>query len=346
MFFSPRISLKSLAQLCYRLATATGAGIKDRKVWQDEAQRGSGSQRRKISYVAEELSTGRSITDALRTTGNFFPPLFRQMVEVGDMSGQLDRTYSRLASHYERSLKVRRDFLGRLAWPLLQLSMALGVIGLMIWIMGMLPVNTGPKGVQADILGLGLIGTRGLVIYVNILIIIAIVLLLLFEAFRRGIGWTRSLQLMALQIPVIGGALKTLALSRFTWALQLVLDTPMDLRRALPLALQATGNDYYARHGSGVAQRIEQGQSLHAALASTGVLPVDLLDSIAVGEESGRLVETMQRQSSEYQERAASAISILAQVAGYFVWILVAAAIILMIFRIFSFYVGTINSFL
>jgi len=346
MFFSPRIRLKSLAQLCYRLATATGAGIEDRKVWRDEARRSGRSQQRKIASVAEQLAGGRSISDALRTTGNFFPPLFRQMVEVGEIGGRLDQTYSRLATHYDRTLKVRRDFLGHLAWPLLQLLMALGVVGLLIWIMGMLPANTGPKGMQADILGLGLIGSRGLVIYVNILIVVGLVLLLLFEVFRRGIGWTRSLQRLVLRIPVIGGAMKTLALSRFTWALQLVLDTPMDLRRALPLALEATGNDYYACKGPGVALQIEQGQSLHTALTAAGVLPVDLLDSIHVGEESGRLVETMERQSSEYQERAGLAISILAQSAGYLVWTLVAGMIILMIFRIFSFYVGTINSLL
>jgi len=346
MFFSPRIRLKPLAQLCYRLATATGAGIEDRKVWQSEAQRGSSAQRRKVLQISAELAAGRSIPDALRTTGNFFPPLFRQMVEVGEIGGRLDQTYSRLAAHYERTLKVQRDFLGRLAWPLLQLGMAIGIIGLMIWIMGILPVNTGPNGAEVDILGLGLIGTRGLVIYVNILVVVGIVLLLLLETFRRGVGWTRSLQRLTLRIPVVGGALKTLALSRFTWALQLVLDTPMDLRRALPLALDATGNDHYASEGQGVALRIEQGQSLHAALTATGVFPVELLDSIHVGEESGRLVETMERQSSEYQERAAIAISILAQAAGYLVWLLVAAMIIMMIFRIFSFYVGTINSLL
>ena len=132
MFFSPRIRLKSLAQLCYRLATATGAGIEDRKVWQSEATHGSGTQQRKISFVAAELAGGRAISDALRRTGNYFPPLFRQMVEVGEIGGRLDQIYSRLSKHYERTLKVRRDFLGRMAWPLIQLGLALGVIGVMI----------------------------------------------------------------------------------------------------------------------------------------------------------------------------------------------------------------------
>ncbi len=284
--------------------------------------------------------------EALPATGNFFPPLFRQMVEIGEISGQLDRTYARLAKHYDRSLVVQRNFLSRLAWPMFQLGMALLVVGLLIWIMGILPINTGAKGVQVDILSLGLTGTSGLIVYLNMLIVAGIGLLLFFEAFRRGVGWTRAMRRAVLQIPIVGGAFKTLALSRFTWALQLVLDTPMDLRRALPLALEATGNDYYAQHGSGVAKRIEQGETLHDALKATGVLPGELLDSIEVGEKSGRLVETMERQSAEYQERAGAAISILAQTVGILIWLFVGGVILMLIFRIFSFYVGQINSFL
>lgn len=346
MFFSPRIRLKPLAQLCHRLAIATSAGIQDRKIWHDEAERGSRSQRRKIGYLRDSLAGGHSITEGLRATGSFFPPLFRQMVEVGEMSGQLDHTYKRLAKHYDHSLVVRRSFLGRLAWPMIQLGMALLVVGLLIWVMGILPVNSGTKGPQVDILGWGLVGNSGLIIYLNALIVLGIVLLLLIEAFRRGLGWTRTLQRIAVRIPVIGGALKTLALSRFTWALQLVLDTPMDLRRALPLALEATGIDHFSRHASDVALRIEQGQSLHSALASTAAFPRDLLDSIAVGEQSGRLVETMERQSAEYQERAGLAISILAQAVGYLVWLTVVVVIITLIFSIFSFYTGQITNLL
>ena len=346
MLFSPRIRLKSLAQLCHRLQIATSAGIEDRKIWHDESARGSRSQRYKIGLLSDQLASRKSLTEALPATGNFFPPLFCQMVEVGEMSGQLDRTYARLAKHYDRMLAARRNFLGRLSWPMLQLAMALLVIGLLIVIMGVLPINTGPQGEQIDILGLGLVGTPGLIKYVNSLIVISIALLLVVEAARRGVGWTRTLQRWALQIPIIGGAMKTLALSRFTWALQLVLDTPMDLRRALPLALETTGNDYYARHAHEVAQRIEQGQDLHTSLASTEVFPIELLDSIAVGEQSGRLVETMERQSVDYQERAGVAISVLAQAAGYFIWLLVALFVLSLIFRIASFYTQQLNNLL
>lgn len=341
MFFSPRIRLKPLAQLCHRLSIATGAGIKDFKVWQDEAARGSRGQQRQIEQVATALTSGSTLPQALTRTGNYFPPLFCQMVEVGDVSGQLDRTYKRLAEHYDRTLAAKKTFVSQLAWPAFQLGIALFVVGILIWIMGMIPGNQ--SGQSLDMLGLGLIGAPGLFIYCNALIVCAIGVLLLVEAIRRGAGWIRPLQRAVVMIPVVGQAFQTLALSRFTWAFQLVLGTSMDLRKALPLVLEATGNDYYSRFGSEVAMRVEQGQDIHASLAATGVFPTELLDNIAVGEQSGRLAELMQRLSKEYQQRASTAISVLAQVAGYIIWLMVAGMIVLLIFRLFSTYIGAIN---
>lgn len=343
MLFSPRIRLKSLAQLCHRLATATNAGIQDRKIWADEATRGSRSERATATFISDQLAQGTSITDVLRFTGDYYPPLFRQMVEVGETSGRLGEIYKRLARNYDRVLASRRAFLSRIAWPLMQLGIALFVIGLLIWILGMLPVNQTTQGVQFDSLGWGLVGTPGLIKYLNFLLMLTIIFILVFESMRRGVGWTRSMQRMLIKLPIIGGAFQTLALAKFTWALQLVLDTPMDIRKALALALHATGNDYYSRHERDVVRRIEQGQTVTQALVATQAFPRDLLDSIAVGEEGGRLVEIMERQAEEYEERSGMAIAILAQFAGYLIWLLVAAFIIVMIFRMFSSYVGMLQ---
>ncbi|MBX3432389.1 MAG: type II secretion system F family protein [Pirellulales bacterium] len=344
MFFSPRIRLKPLAQLCHRLATATAAGLEDRRIWQSESERGGSSQQTRVAAVAERLARGQAIPEALAAAGDYFPPLFRQMVAVGETSGNLDRTYKQLAEHYDRTLAARRELLQRLAWPAFQLGMALFVVGLLIWIMGILPVNKTGSGTQFDMLGLGLVGNSGLIVYLNILIVTGIAALLVLESARRGMLWTRGVQQWALRLPVIGGALKTLALARLTWALQLLFDTPMDLRSALPLALDATGNEYYAKHGLDVTRSVQGGATLHQAFARTGVLPRDLLDAIAVGEESGSLVETMRRQSREYQERAAAALGLLAQLFGYALWLGVAVLIIVLIFRIYSQYMGVINS--
>ncbi|QDS98629.1 type II secretion system F family protein [Adhaeretor mobilis] len=340
--FSPRIHLKPLTALCHRLGTATSAGLEDQRIWRDESARGNSAQQRHVGMVADRLARNISLPEALRGTDDYFPPLFRQLVEVGEMTGRLDLTFKQLAQHYDRTLKAKREFWSAMAWPLLQLGMAAMVVGLLIWIMGFMP-SGGPNSPRIDLLGFGLIGTRGLMIYLTFLTFVGAALILIFESARRGAVWTQALQRIALQVPAIGGALKTLALSRLTWALQLVFDTPMDLRKALPLALEATGNNHYAQHGPAIAESVQAGDDIATAFSKTGVFPPDFLDAIAVGEQSGMLAETMRRQAKEYREKAASAISILANVFGYAVWLVVAAVIILLIFRLFSFYVGAIQ---
>jgi type IV pilus assembly protein PilC len=335
MNLSPRIRLRELAQLCRRLAVATKAGLEDRRIWRDEAERGRPVRRRVVAKVAEELSKGESIGDALKKTGDFFPSLFREIVGVGDATGQLDRAYRQLAENYEDTIAARRSFLTALSWPLIQLVLAVSVVGITIAVVGALNLKD-MDGKPLDMFGLGISGSNALLLYCSFLVVSTIKVTLSFYVARHGFRWTRSLQRMTLKIPIVGGALTTLCLARFTWALQLLLDTPMDLRKSLPLALDAAGNDYYWQQAPKVVRSIEQGETLHTALVKTEAFPRELLDAMEVGEKTGMIAETMERLSAEYRERAKAAISVLAQVFGYLVWALVAAMIIVLIFRVFN----------
>jgi len=342
MFPTPRIGLKPLAQLCRRLAVATGAGLEDRRIWRDEAARGGGAQRAAVTKVSDSLARGNAIGAALEGVGDYFPKLFRQIVAVGDNTGQLDRTYRRLAEHYEQMLTARRTLLGALAWPAIQLAIAVATIGLVIWFSSAFNLKS-IDGQPLDLFGLGLTGGRGLTIYLTIVMAAAIALLLFVQAWSRGMLWTRQLQRIALQLPGLGNAIQTLALARLTWALQLVLDTPMDLRKALPLAFDATGHESYRQLGPRVVRNVGLGMSLHNALAETAAFPPEFLDALEVGEQSGMLAETMERQSREYQQRAVVAIGVLARLLGGVIWVLVAVMLIVLIFRVFGGYISTIN---
>lgn len=342
MFLSPRIRLKPLATLCRRLAFATSAGLEDRKIWRDEAARSRGREQVALQEVADRLARGESISDALAQSDGYLPRMFKQIVAIGDTSGRLDHAYKRLAEHYEHAQTAKRSLMTALAWPMIQLFIAMAVVGLVIWISGALQLQN-LDGEPLDLFGLGISGSSGLVLYVGCIGVAVAAVLLAIEAGRRGVLWTRHLQRGLLRVPALGEAVRTLALARFTWALQLILDTSMDLRKALPLALDASGNDYYRSLGPQVASNIQHGMSLHSALAETNAFPSDLLESIAIGEQTGMMSETMERLSKEYQRRSNTAISIIGQTIGYVVWAVVIVLIVILIFRAAGMYIGMIN---
>ncbi|HTU25594.1 MAG TPA: type II secretion system F family protein, partial [Pirellulales bacterium] len=135
----------------------------------------------------------------------------------------------------------------------------------------------------------------------------------------------------------------TMAMARMTWAMSLTLGAGMELRHALALSLRSTLTARFADQIDPIWQSIRGGSELHEAMDETGVFPRRLIDAIAVGERSGRLSETMELMSQQYQDEAREALTVLVRFAGMAVGGLVAVLIIFLIFRIFSFYVGMIN---
>jgi type IV pilus assembly protein PilC len=341
MLFTPRLSARQLSDLCDRLGVELGAGVDIRRVLSRATQTAPWRLRGQFAQVEDAVNAGQTLSEAFESTGNVFPTMFLEMVRVGEETGMLAEVLRRLGKHYRHMMEMRRTFLSLIAWPMVQLGIAVVVIGFLISIMGIIAGQN--KGDAIDILGLGLIGSGGLAIYITIVVAIGLAIAGFLFAMRRGMLWTRPFQRLAVWVPVVGPAVRKICLSQLTWAMHVTLNVEMDLRRLIPLVLRATGNDYYIRRGDEIVASIVAGQSIAESFGRTGIFPESFVDAISVGEESGEIVETLGRLSRHYQEDAAGAMKTLSVVAGVAVWMLVAGMIIFMIFRIFGFYVGVLK---
>lgn len=342
MLFSSRIGLRELAQLCRRLSTGLEAGVDIRRVWARE--RGgyvSPALRRQLDCVVEAINRGESVSDALAETGSYFPRLFLELTEVGEHTGKLAEVLRRLADHYDHQLRLRQAFMAAITWPILQLIAALAVIGLVIYITAFLPPM--PNGKPLDILGFGLVGGQGVLVYLMLIGFVVAGIAITVQAIRRGMVWTRPIQLALTRVPGLGKPIETLALAQFSWTMYVTLESGMDLLRALPLCLRATGNARYTDHTTDVLQEIRAGSEITHALADTKAFPSMFLDSVRVGEESGRLPETLALVSEQYQDQAKRAMAALTVIGGFLVWALVAGLIIMVIFRVASVYLGILD---
>jgi type II secretory pathway component PulF len=338
--FSQRVSARQLAVLCRRLGTALEAGIDLRRALTSEVERAGGRVASRLELARRGTAAGDSLSDALAATGDFFPPIFHQMLRVGEETGHLPEVLQKLADHYDHQVALRRSFLMRITWPMFQLAAAVAVIGLAIFVMGIVEQMTGQR---TDILGWGLVGGHGAAIYFGIVGAAAVVVYLIVRGLARGAPWLQPLRALLVRLPVLGPALRTLDLSRLAWTLQLALESGMPLRRAVSLALDSTRTGLFTAEADRIPRAIGSGQPLHAALAERRDFPPEFVAAIEVGETSGRLVEQMEIVSRQYEEQARAALATLTTLAGLAVWGVVALLIVVLIFRLFSFYLGTIN---
>jgi type II secretory pathway component PulF len=336
MIGSPRIPLKQLASLCRRLAISFESGIDVRTVWTRETASASPRARPSFARVRDSVAQGFSMSEGLAKSGGFFPEFFRGMVAVGENTGHLPETCEQLADYYEHRLQLRRMLVSSLTWPVIELTMALMVVGLIIWLAGAIPQ-------LADLFGFGLRGNSGLAIYLAIVGAAGLGIAVLVRGAARGALWVAPVERVALRLPVVGRAFETLALARLTSALHVTLNSGMDLRKALELSLLSTQSLRYAESAPVVLASIRAGDEIHEGLRRTGVFPAMFLDAVQVGEDSGRLVQSMRHLTTQYQDESRVAMHTLTVLLGYAVWGIVAILIIVLIFRAAGWYVQILN---
>ena len=84
-----------------------------------------------IRRIRDDVTTGSSLYNAIRSTG-LFPNMLLQMVSIGEESGALDEMLDKVATHYEEAVDNAVDSLSSLLEPLIMSVLGVLVGGLMI----------------------------------------------------------------------------------------------------------------------------------------------------------------------------------------------------------------------
>lgn len=336
---APRASARQLTNWCQRLGTMLQSGMDIRQSLTMLAEHQRGVAGNMLRELRDGASQGESITDSLRRCGEYFPPLFRQMVSIGESTGGLAEVLLRMSTYYQQIVQLRGTYLAGILWPAIQFGLALIVVGILIWIAGPLSQLAGEP---IDFLGFGAVGTRGLFFYLGLLATIAGSIVTIWFVATRQRNLASLLAGLAIRLPVIGNVMRTMAVARISWALALTGNTSMSAREMMSVALASTGNPYYTSHRRQVDDLIRQGSDMHEALAETQLFPGDFLGHLRAAEQAGQVPETMERLSKQYERQAQDAWGSLTVFAGVITWVLVAAVIIAIIVRLASFYAGII----
>src|SRR5437763_11202500 len=92
-----------------------------------------------------------------------------------------------------------------------------------------------------------------------------------------------------LRMPVVGQVYLSLALSRFTRILGTLLHNGIPILQAMRIAKDSTGNRVLALAVEKSAENVKGGDSLAAPLSASKYFPRDVVEMVAVAEESNTL---------------------------------------------------------
>lgn len=340
--FGSTIPLKSLALICRSMATMQHSGVPIVKTVSTVARNVSGPIcQRNMQAVAERMSAGDDVRTAFASVEGYFPDLFIDMVGVAEETGSLPEVLRSLADHYENLLRLRRDFLGQIALPILQLVAAIFIITFVIFILGAIAESRNQAAL--DVFGWGLTGTKGAAVFFCGAFGSIFMLFVVYMLLARGFRQQRALHSVLLRVPVLGACLRAFAIARFSWAFSLTQQAGMRIVPSLESSLKATANYAFIGATPRMCGLIKQGEDLSTVIKDSGLFPVEFEQMVSVAETSGTVPETLEHLSPQFEETARRSLRALAIAFGWVVWALVAGFIIFAIFSLASFYIGMLN---
>ena len=70
-----------------------------------------------LTKVYDDLLKGSLLSEAIAKYPKVFPAFFKNMIYVGEMSGNLDYVLNKVADYYERDMKIKRKAKGAMIYP-------------------------------------------------------------------------------------------------------------------------------------------------------------------------------------------------------------------------------------
>ena len=342
MFRNPQISPKALEMFCRSMHRMLDSGVPIQKCLKTASTKSRDARLSStVADVVVDVRSGGDLTSSFRKHDAHYPDLFLDLLNVGEQTGALPEVFNGLAEYYEARNRRMKELRAEITWPVVQLFAAILIIGLVIFITGAFSSSAG--GEPDDILGIGLVGTKGAMTWFSICFGSMIVGLLVYLMATRTTVGKAALHPFLMAIPGISGCMRSFAIARFSWCFALSQQAGMSIKPSLESSMKATANGQFIMGTDRIWEDLHAGESFATALAGSRLFPDEYLSIVETAEVSGTVPETLDRLSEQFDEDAHRSMQWLTSVFAKSVWAMVGLFIAFVVINFVLNYVALIN---
>lgn len=259
-----------------------------------------------FTAIAKDLTRGQSFQQALGASGLRLPDYVHQLVEAGELSGRLPEALRRAVQQMEYDKRVSADIRAALTYP--AILVAAGVSAVLLVFVFVVPqfaslLDDAPDlpWLAAAVLGAGVWFNDNAWMFAAALGIAALGLAALW---RRPSARRRVVDGVA-TLPVLRDWLSEADTAKWAAVMGAMLASRVELMDALALAARGVRVSGRAERLARAVVEVRGGAALSAALEGQDALTPTGYNLIRVGEQSGKLAETMQALAALYEENSA-----------------------------------------
>ena len=253
--------------------------------------------------IRADLESGRELSAGMARHPKIFTPLYISMIRVGEGTGMLDESFSRISHYLELEKDTRERVKSALRYPaMVMVAMAVALTIINIFVIPSFATVFERANAQLPIFTRILLGTSNF--FVDYWPFMLVALIVLFVSVTTYVGTEQGRYVWGkykLRLPLIGDILLRATLGRFSRAFSMSLSAGVPLVQALTVVAMAVDNDYVGGHILNMRNGIERGESLTRTAAATNMFTPLVLQMLSVGEETGRVDEMMEEVAGFYE---------------------------------------------
>ncbi len=305
-----KVKVKVITQFARQLSTLQDAGLPIlRSLRILEEQQKSGTFKRVVGYVADDIEGGATLSEALSRYPRSFDRLMVNMVAAGETGGVLDLILSRVADFMEKAQRLKSRVRSAMIYPIFVISAAFGIVwALMTFVIPQFSevLTEMSEGAELPKLTQAVLGASDWMVkrygwaWVIGVPIGTIMLLRMARQFRQGRFVLDSIKL---KIPIVGSLSGKIAVTRWTRTLGTLIGAGVPILDAINTSRETAGNEVYGKMLGKVHDSIRQGESFADPLKKSKTVDLIVSNMVSVGEETGDLDKMLLKVADNYDEQ-------------------------------------------
>lgn len=280
----------------------------------------------KIYGVVRE---GGSLSDGMARYPQVFPPYYVSMVRSGEFGGHLEQVLARLSEYLEKEQQMRARVRSSLAYP--AVILLVGILTVFVLLTFVIP----RLAVMYEDMGQALpLPTQILIAVSNFFAgfwwLIGLAVAALWIA---AVQWTKTpagrwnMDLFLSRLPFVSNFIRDVEVGRFSRSLGTMIATGVSMMSAMRSVGAIVQNAVFKEELRVLTQKVEDGSSLRVGLKNSVFFPDEAVQMISVGEETGKLDESLRRVAEIFENRADETGRMVVSIIGPMILIVVVAII-------------------
>lgn len=291
-----------------------------------------------VGNIIANIEEGMSFAQSVAKHPEVFSPVYTALIRASESSGLLDKALLRLADTLEKKQKLRSTVKSALMYPAIVIILMVAVVTIMmLFVIPQLSNLYKNLNISLPLPTRILVGLSNFTIaFWPVVLGFFVLLISIYKRWRKTQSGQLIVDKLMLKIPVFGPIIRKTIFVEFSRTLGLLLGSGTLVVESLIQSSNVTGNIHYKNAILEVSNKVEKGVTIGDAMSTSILFPQMLVQLVKVGEQTGKLDETLVKASEYFEEEVNQSVKTLTTAMEPFIMVVLGAGVAFLIISVIT----------